>query len=40
VYAPAVLTTTGPVDVDVAVDDMSVGEVAIEGLIKVDRLAD
>jgi hypothetical protein len=37
-YPQAVLTTNGSVDVDGAVDDMSVGEVAFEELTKVDRL--
>ena len=37
-YPSAVLTTTGHVDLDAAVDDMSVGDVATEELIKVDRL--
>ena len=38
VYPPAVLTITDPVDVYAAVDNMSVSEVAIEELTKVDEL--
>jgi hypothetical protein len=38
VHPQIVLTTTGSVDIDGAVDDMSIGEVTFEVLTKVDRL--